>query len=97
MVNFTHTENGGKTYVNVAGLTPIPGALKNAKPEPVHKNVVFDLDKPDMAVFSKFHEKLQEAIKKSPEWAKVQKPTAAAHGAAPSSGFDDMDDRDVPF
>jgi hypothetical protein len=96
MVNCTHTENGGKTYVNVAGLTPIPGALKNAKPAPVHKDVVFDLDKPDMAVFSKFHEKLQEAIKKSPEWAKVQKPTAAAHGAAPSSGFDDFES-DVPF
>jgi hypothetical protein len=96
MVNCTHTESGGKTYVNVAGLTPIPGALKNAKPEPVHKNVVFDLDKPDMAVFAKFHEKLQEAIKKSPEWANAQKPTAAAHGAAPSGGFDGMDD-DIPF
>jgi hypothetical protein len=96
MVNCTHSETNGKTYVNVTGLTPIPGALKNSKPEPVHALVVFDLDSPDMEVFNSFHEKLQEAIKKSPEWAKVKKPTAAAHGAAPSSGFDDMDS-DIPF
>lgn len=71
MVNVTTSETNGKTYSNVAGLTPLPGALKNAKPAGVHEPVVFDLDKPDMKVFSTFHEKLQEAIKRSPEWAKA--------------------------
>lgn len=71
MVNVTISETNGKTYSNVAGLTPIPSALKNAKPAPVHENVLFDLDKPDMKVFATFHEKLQEAIKKSPEWARA--------------------------
>lgn len=73
MVNATTSETNGKTYTNVAGLTPLPGALKNAKPAAVHDNVIFDLDKPDMGVFNSFHEKLQEAIKKSPEWAKSQR------------------------
>jgi hypothetical protein len=93
MVNVTTSESGGKTYSNVAGLTPLPGALKNAKPEPVHDNIVFNLDDPDMEVFSKFHEKLQDAIKRSPEWAEAtgSKPTPKL-----SSGFDDMDD-DIPF
>lgn len=70
MVNVTISETNGKTYSNVGGLTPLPGALKNSKPAAVHDHVIFDLDKPDMKVFEGFHEKLQDAIKKSPEWAK---------------------------
>ena len=81
MVNATTSETNGKTYTNVAGLTPLPGALKNSKPAAVHENLVFDLDKPDMKVFNAFHEKLQDAIKKSPEWQRNQKQ---------SSGFEDM-------
>lgn len=95
MVNVTTSESGGKTYSNVAGLTPLPGALKNAKPEPVHAHIVFDLDKPDMVVFNTFHEKLQEAIKRSPEWQRNQR--------ASGGGFDDMqsdqfyEESDAPF
>ena len=91
MVNATTSETNGKTYTNVAGLTPLPGALKNAKPAAVHDNLVFDLDKPDMKVFNAFHEKLQDAIKKSPEWQKHAKQ---------SSGSEDMPNdiaEDCPF
>lgn len=94
MVNVTTSENNGKTYSNVAGLTPLPGALKNAKPAPVHETVLFDLDKPDWAVFSQFHEKMQDAIKRSPEYQTAAK--------AAGSGFDDMPndiptDEEIPF
>lgn len=68
MVNVTTSESNGKTYSNVGGLTPLPGALKNAKPAPVHENIMFDLDNPDMAVFNKLHEALQDKIASSPEW-----------------------------
>lgn len=96
MVNVTTSETNGKTYSNVGGLTPLPGALKNAKPEPVHAQIVFDLDAPDMKVFSSFHEKLQEAIKKSPEWAQSgQSGGPPAGHPAGGSGFDDFDD--APF
>lgn len=71
MVNVTTSETNGKTYSNVAGLTPLPGALKNAKPAPVHDIISFDLDAPDMGVFAAFHEKLQEAIKRAPEWKRI--------------------------
>lgn len=83
MVNVTTSETNGKTYSNVAGLTPLPGALKNAKPAGVHEPLIFDLDKPDMKVFNGFHEKLQDAIKRSPEWAK-------ATGASKGESFGDM-------
>lgn len=92
MVNVTTSETNGKTYSNVAGLTPLPGALKNAKPAPVHGNVLFNLDEPDMAVFGSFHEKLQEAIRRSPEWAALQPKS--------SSGFENMKndlDEEIPF
>lgn len=94
MVNCTQSETNGKTYTNVAGLTPLPGALKNAKPAPVHAPVVFDLDQPDMNVFGTFHEKLQEAIKKSPEWAALQRGKNHSNHAVP-----DMEDEDasIPF
>ena len=106
MVNVTISETNGKTYSNVGGLTPLPGALKNAKPAPVHDHVLFNLDEPDMKVFNAFHEKLQEAIKKSPEWAALGRQGSgeqqqarggppAGHPAA-AGPFDDFDD-DTPF
>ncbi len=69
MINVTTSENNGKTYTNIAGITPLPQALKNAKPAGVHEVVMFDLDQPDWEIFQHFHEKLQETIKKSPEFA----------------------------
>lgn len=95
MVNVTHSETNGKTYTNVAGLSPIPGALKNAKPAPVHPNQVFDLDTPDMKMFAAFHEKLQDAIKKSPEWARsTGMPERQTQQA--ESAFDGLES-DCPF
>ena len=94
MVNVTTSETNGKTYSNVAGLTPLPGALKNAKPAAVHEHVLFDLDSPDMAVFASFHEKLQEAIKRAPEWARHGK---QAPQPAVAGGFEDDADGDIPF
>mgnify|MGYP001604308795 CR=1 FL=1 len=92
MINATTSETAGKTYTNVAGITPLPGALKNAKPAPVHDNVLFNLDDPDMKVFATFHEKLQEAIMKSPEWAEKQ-PKQAYQQASKS----DIPNDDIPF
>lgn len=100
MINVTESESNGKTYSNVGGITPLPGALKNAKPEPVHEPVVFDLDSPDWNVFATFHEKLQDAIKLSPEFAKAtgekQAPAQAQTQAQSQPGASFHDD-DIPF
>jgi hypothetical protein len=96
MVNVTHNETNGKTYSNIASLTPLPSAMKAHKPAGVHEAVMFDLDSPDMAVLDGFHEKLQETIKGSVEWRSrgQSKPTQTTAGG--KTGFDDMDD-DIPF
>jgi len=88
MVNVTTSENNGKTYSNVGGLTPLPAALKNAKPAPCHETVLFNLDEPDMSVFATFHEKLQEAIRNSPEWK-------SKHGTAPAEAWNE--EEQIPF
>jgi len=85
MVNVTHNETNGKTYSNVASLTPLPGALKHAKPDPVHPNQTFDLDNPDMALFETLHEKLQDTIRESAEWvARSSKRNAYAEATGAS-------------
>lgn len=89
MVNVTTSENNGKTYSNVAGLTKLPTALKDSKPSPVHGNILFDLDNPDMALFEGFHEKLQEAIKKAPEWK--------GKGRAETAPADWNEEVEIPF
>jgi hypothetical protein len=62
---------------------------KYAKPAAVHETVMFDLDNPDWAVFDAFHDKLKDAIKRSPEFAKV---AGHSSGQTPTGGFDDMPD-----
>ena len=99
MVNATQSETNGKTYTNVAGLTPLPGALKNVKPAPVHELVVFDLDVPDVAVLAGFHEKLQDAIKSSPEWKKYSSQNLNQSNSAQEHYFDQesYSPDEVPF
>jgi hypothetical protein len=65
-------------------LTPLPTALKNSKPAAIHETVMFDLDNPDWAVFDAFHDKLKDAIKRSPEFVQ-----AAGHTATPAGSYDD--------
>ena len=91
MINVSLSENNGKTYSNVSGITQLPGALKNSKPDPVHSNVVFNLDEPDMELFSSFHEKLQEAIKRAPEW----RGKAGASSDKPESAWNE--EVEIPF
>jgi hypothetical protein len=91
MANITNsTGNNGKTYANVAGLSPLPKALAANKPAGIHELVRFDLDNPDMAVFEELPPFIQEQIRSAPEWdraANRQLETADAGGS----------DDDIPF
>jgi hypothetical protein len=71
MVNIAHrTNDKGKVNANIANLSPLPSALKNAKPAPRNANVIFSLDEPNMDLFNSFSEWLQGRISEAPEWNK---------------------------
>jgi hypothetical protein len=97
MLNVTVSENNGKTYSNIAGISPMHKSM--AKPEGVHKNLTFDLDNFDEEVFNGFHEKLQDYIKQSPEYKQLKGIVSASHNPADLSDIpNDLPfDDEVPF
>lgn len=58
-----HKERDGNTYANVGSLM-----ATTEKPDPVNENVTFDLSNPDEKVFESLSDRLQETIKKAPEY-----------------------------
>ncbi len=97
MLNVSHAEKDGRTYTNVASITPVPKAMRAAIPKPINAPVLFDVSEPDMEVLAGLSDKLQETIKGCKEWQKVSVNKAAADSAPQeSSGFDDMSD-DIPY
>lgn len=70
MLNLTHAVGtDGKTYCNISSIGSVPGAIKRAGlPEGVNPTVWFDIDEPDMEVFSAFPDYLKKIIAETPEW-----------------------------
>jgi hypothetical protein len=95
MVNVTHKpkKKGNGVYANVSAVTPVPSALKlNGLPKGHNMCRIFEISKPDMAMFDGFSDYLKKIIQDSPEWrANAAMPTPQA-----KSGFEDMAD-DLPF
>jgi len=91
----------GKSYTNVAGVSPVPAMLKqNGLPAAINKNEMFNLDKPDMDMFATFTDNLKAKITSSPEWQKLQNkkadvPVPKSHAAA--GIVEQENDDDIPF
>lgn len=85
----------GKEYTNIVSINPVPMAIKKAgMPEGFNKLAMFVISNPDMELFETFGNGLKEKITSSPEW-RARSPQPAPD--RPSSGFDDMEDSDIPF
>jgi hypothetical protein len=77
-----------KEYTNVDSVNPVPAAIKAAGlPVGFSKPEIFFLDEPDMAIFSKFTDRLKAKIMATPEWNKTLSPTE----------FSVEIDSDIPF
>jgi len=77
-----------KEYTNVDSVNPVPAAIKAAGlPVGFGKPEIFSLDEPDMAIFSKFTDRLKAKIMATPEWNKNSSPT----------DFSVEIDDDIPF
>ena len=87
----------GNTYSNVSSVTPVPSVIKQSGlPQPINKNEMFNLQKPDMAIFETFSENLKTKITSSPEWEKFQGKISIPDATVPSSSQLDPDE-DIPF
>ena len=90
--------DNGKTYINVANISPVPAVIKQAGlPTAVNANEVFNLNEPDMAMFEKFSDNLKTKIQSSPEWQKLQGKTPVAPQQPQGSPSFDEDDDSIPF
>lgn len=96
LINVTHTHKDGKTYSNVAAVSPLPKAMRDHKPVPVNENQFFDVTEPDMELFATLSERMQETIKSCGEWNKESANAAASNrrtvpgdGSAGVGGMDD--------
>ena len=87
----------GNTYSNVSSVTPVPSVIKQSGlPQPINKNEMFNLQKPDMAIFETFSENLKTKITSSPEWEKFQGKISIPDATVPPSSQLDPDE-DIPF
>jgi len=92
MLTITHSTKDGKTYSNVAGISPIPKAMRDHRPAPVNENQYFDTSEPDMTLFETFSDKLKETIKSCAEWQSASETAKKNRG----SQMEEMDS-DTPW
>ena len=89
--------NNGKEYTNIVSINPVPVAIKKAgMPEGFNKLAMFVISNPDMELFETFGNGLKEKITSSPEW-RARSPAPQPAPGSTGSGFDDMEDSDIPF
>jgi hypothetical protein len=87
----------GKEYTNIVSINPVPVAIKKAgMPEGFNKLAMFVISNPDMELFETFGNGLKEKITSSPEW-RARSPAPQPDPGSTGSGFDDMEDSDIPF
>jgi len=78
----------GKDYTNIVNINSVPAAIKKAGlPDGFNDAKMFSIDKPDMALFESFGDKLKDKIKSSPEWQ-------SKNGKSDS---EDYQNDDIPF
>ena len=66
MLGVNHTEKDGKTYANVSSILAMPKGVRG--PQLINDEFHFDLSQFDKATFEKLSDRVQEVIKKSPEY-----------------------------
>ena len=93
MVNISHSEDG--KYANIAGISPIPSALKNAVPNGINPINHFWLYDYDQAKFDALPKYYREKIMESSEYRGSKKKVEEVDGFPKSLA--DIPDDEVPF
>jgi hypothetical protein len=93
MVNISHSEDG--KYANIAGISPIPSALKNVVPNGINPINHFWLHDYDQAKFDALPKYYREKIMESSEYRGGKKKVEEVGGFPKSLA--DIPDDEVPF
>lgn len=72
MINIIHVEKGGKTYANIAGITPMPKGVKC--PDQVNDTFELDYDAFDEEKFNSLPDFIKDKMKSSIEYAAFKNP-----------------------
>lgn len=102
MLNVTHTTKEGRTYANIASISPIPKALRDQPQEQFNDSVYLTLEKSefDADVFASLSDKLRAIIASSPEYETA---TGRARledipgGTRPAGGEEEDFEDTIPF
>ncbi len=96
MVNVVHTEKNGKTYANIAGISPVPKGMQ--VPDQINPSKVLLYDKWDQDVFDSLPDFLKEKIKSSDQYQNMmgQQTDLPAHPARDVDG-EEVNIDDIPF
>jgi hypothetical protein len=68
LLNLVETQRGDRKYLNIDGASPLPRGMVIGNCE--NELLIFDLAKPDLAVFESLSDGLKKTIEASPEWAR---------------------------
>lgn len=95
-INVIHNEKDGKTYANIAGITPLPKGVMC--PPAVNEQLIFDIDENgfDQAIFDGLSERLQELIKRSDEYLCLMHGAGVASSTGNQEEPPPMSDEDIP-
>lgn len=88
LVSVTHATKADRTFANIASIMSLPKGM--VCPPNETEILSFDLGKPDLDVFAKLSERVQDQIRLSPEGRKL------AAAASLAAAADDLGD-DIPF
>jgi hypothetical protein len=87
----------GKEYTNINNINSVPSSIKKGGlPEAFNEAKMFSLDKPDLALFESFGDKLKDKIKASPEWQSKAK-TKSFDAAKDFDDLESLDSDSIPF
>jgi hypothetical protein len=81
MINVVHATKGENTYANIKAITPLAKGM--TCPEPINEALCFMASMPDMEVFGKLPEFIQDKIKESDEFQRYMEQGMEVQPPAP--------------
>lgn len=96
MLNVTHEERDGNTYATVKAVMALPKGTP--VPAASHKQIVFDLDEFNQAIFDTFSDNLKKTIEGSEERKALRSASNGGGKPPPPAGSNPFEDDDsIPF